>query len=143
MLSNWGPVDRDFLVGPCITCLMYGVIIFGGSVLGHFGLKYQYRREGVFTHKFILGLHLMFQLSCIGVEVYSYVKARDVIETYKTVSGGLRSNPTPMYIVGETHQQPYADSEIYYANLFNNLFFGAANAYTGKLSVKPLCSNLA
>lgn len=139
LLSKWGPVDSSFLVGPCVTLLVYGLILFGGSVLGHLGLQYQYRREGVFTHKFVLSLFLAFQLACIAVEVYSLVSAARVSTEYRAKSEELAARPTTWYADAKLNSVMYAATEKYYANLFNNLFFGAS-AYTGMLRSQTLCT---
>lgn len=113
---------------------MYGLILFGGSVLGHLGLQYQYKRQGVFTHKFILSLFLAFQLACIAVEIYAYVNASRVTTQYASKSKELADNPTTWYADALVNSVKYLDTEKYYANLFNNLFFGAASAYTGMIA---------
>lgn len=120
MLVNWGPVNGSFLYGPCLTSMMYGVINFGGAILGFLGLKYQYLREGVFTHRFILGAFILVQLACIAVEIWAYVAGAKIVTNFHDISDSLAAGNTVSF----------DPQEKYLAYLFNNLFFGSAGSCT-------------
>lgn len=120
MLVSWGPVNSDFLYGPCITAMMYGVLNLGGAILGFLGLKYQYMRQGVFTHRLILSLFIFVQVTCIAVEIWTYVAGAKIVTNFHSISSSL----------AQGNVVPFDSHETYLAYLFNNLFFGSAGSCT-------------
>jgi hypothetical protein len=104
---------------------MYSIINLGGAFLCIQGLNTQFKREGVFTHKFILGLYILVQIACITVEVWAFVETARVITSFKNISDSLA--------VGDSVE--FNSYENYLSNLFNNLFFGSAGSCTAVRTV--------
>lgn len=115
-LSSWGPVNNEFLVGPCVSLFVFAFINFSGAYLGYLGLWYQFQRKGVFTHKSILSGYIAIQAACIGVEIWFFVEAAKIITDFQTISD----------TIGQGRSIPYHPFETYPSNVFNNLFFGSA-----------------
>lgn len=114
-LSNWGPVDKSFLQGPCAVFILLGCILCFEALIGLQGIRLLYTRYGVVTGHFMMSIYLFTIFTSIIAEVWAIAELYTINTAFHGIISDLNAGKTPSVI----------NAENYFSDVFNRLFFAS------------------